>query len=700
MSDRIEKAKEWAQDAIRTIILPTDDLNDLETQWNDFNSMIKKNRRESDWKSIELFGMTNQERYEEIKNNLLSRDIDNEIEGHIYPIDGNDEPLDESYIDLNPADSYYNPDAINYTSKDVEKAKEWAKESNRTIIVPTRTLEELESIWDAYNLMIKKHRRESDWVSLDLFGLTNLKHYEYLKAQFLREDIDRNKEYDYMIENSTVKDIKGYVNSICLTESVSDIADTMLKLVRPNKTIYEELIINNIISDAIERYNGFDNIRNTANSTCGDMPYMSPEEMIDMGVFGQSPIDNYYGSIADNILINEDITVKEWFDMYKAEDDGFITEMRYLSSDWVNKLRELTFGLKKMIESKADENTINARKQSILELGWNPDIEFSDKARKVAKESFINRSISKSHNTKIIDLREFDANPIDNLSILESSNKKLNPVFVVMTEGKSRFSGIIKTITHSIYSHASISFDYTLEKMYSYAIKGDTNGFREENIKNTPITSKIGVYVFFVSDEVYKKIVDMVEMFKNNKDKTKYSYKNLITYLFNIPYNNDWKMVCSQFVDRCLKVAGIDISGIDSSLVSPAELDKDLKNEKRIYHVYEGLWTKYKPSKIKNVVDSLMYKAKPLKENNYDDLSEESFINAMSKNSSNLTGLYELEGLDNNLSSIYKKIVEEVVFDSIDIKPYCENIECDKSNTTNTSLPYVSKLIKEFIKPI
>ena len=55
----ISSAIEWANDAMRTIIIPTEDLQDLEDQWVKFNSMIKKHRRESDWKSIELFGITN-----------------------------------------------------------------------------------------------------------------------------------------------------------------------------------------------------------------------------------------------------------------------------------------------------------------------------------------------------------------------------------------------------------------------------------------------------------------------------------------------------------------------------------------------------------------------------------------------------------------------------------------------------------------
>ena len=252
-------AKEWAKNSNRIIILPTDNLHDLELQWTNFNNMIKKHRRESDWKSLELFNKTNQTRYEELRNSLLSNDVKDAVDTNPISISSseNNHITMESYIE--PADSYYNADAINYTSKDVEKAREWAKESNRVIILPTRTLEELEALWDSYNMMIKKHRRESDWESLELFGLTNLKHYEFLKSQFLKQDLDDNRDYSIYIESPTVSDIKKYVNEVCKEESVQEASNLLLSLNKPRKSVCEELIISNVISDAIANYDGLSN---------------------------------------------------------------------------------------------------------------------------------------------------------------------------------------------------------------------------------------------------------------------------------------------------------------------------------------------------------------------------------------------------------------------------------------------------------
>lgn len=678
----IAAAEEWAKDYNRIIILPTEDLSNLEMQWINFNNMIKKNRRESDWKSLELFNKTNQTRYEELRDTLLSNDIENSIDTDSASISSNENNhiTNESYIE--PADSYYDADAINYTSEDVEKARNWAKESNRTIILPTRTLEELESLWDSYNMMIKKHRRESDWMSLELFGLTNLKHYEFLKSQFLKQDLDKNRDYSYYIEGSTVSDIKRYVNEVCENESISEISNLLLSLNRPNKTICEELVINNVISDAIANYDGLSNTCPTMQDTYNDMPYYTPEEMIDMGVYGQTPAENCYGELADNTKIG-DISVKEWFEMYKYTEKGFYTEMGKLCSDWVNTVRTLMAELNLMKENEAEASKINAKKQSILELGWAPEIPFDNVERMVAKEIASRRFREKSNHVQMINLCEFTKRFNEAISLNESVDDHIQPIFVVLIEGKSRFSSAIKNITHSIYSHVALSFDASLEKMYSYGISNrEHSGFGVENIKDIPITSKIGLYVFFVSKEVKQKMIDMVENLKINIDKTRYSYKNLLTFLFNIPYNNEWKMICSQFVDRCLKLAGIDVSNTDSSLVSPKKMEEYMKkNKKYIYNLFTGERTEYNGNKVEKLVEALSNKAKPIKEQEafyYE--SEGNYISDVMNNCDNIPVLFDLQDYSSILkNSTNSKIINDILFESINVKLYCES--------TNNSFP-------------
>ena len=209
----VEEAKKWAINANRIIVTPTEDINELESTWIKFNEMIKKNRRESDWKSLELFGCTNQEQYEKTRDHLLLADstMHDRIQDDFIGIQGANDPLTEVHVAdyADNAESYYNTTVITYTPEDVEKAKEFAADSNRAIIIPTRTLAELEELWDAYNLQIRKHKRESDWISQQYFGISNQTHYEYLKNEFLKEDIrdDDFEKYGSVIEGVTYHDI-------------------------------------------------------------------------------------------------------------------------------------------------------------------------------------------------------------------------------------------------------------------------------------------------------------------------------------------------------------------------------------------------------------------------------------------------------------------------------------------------------------
>lgn len=727
-SNEIEEALAWQRDSMRTIIIPTSNLEDLERQWIEFNSMPKKHRRESDWKSLELFNVTNQDQYECLRSNILGYyDIENEIEKQfnsiktktgseidtwyntykdIHTIGAGDIPVTESYIDGFNND-YYTSDSINYTTLEVEKARKWADESNRVIIIPTRTLSELESLWDAYGAMHHKHCRESDWMSLELFGVTNLKHYEYLKNQFLQQDInvtDKDR-YGSVVEYVVNPDMKKYFVELCKTSPFIAVVKTLLELAIPTKSVYEDHVVANVINTTMDTLDDISNVLPNMMVNYGDLPYFTPEDMIDMGINRPVPTDNFFGVSADNTHINDNMTTTEWFEMYKATFNGFYTEYADYTNDWVNKVRYLMYGLNRIKES-GDENAINARKQSILELGWNPDIEFNAKSRIIARECTTHAMSNKNNVTRVVDLRGFRAPEDRNCSLYENTSKdsKLHPVYIILTEGKSIFSGAIKGITKSIYSHASIAFDSDLKQMYSFGIENKTNrsakgGFREEDIKDVPEGGRVNVFAFFVGKDPYDKIVQLVENLKQNVNKTSYGYKNLFAYLFKIPANtSDYSMFCSQFVDRCLKAADIDITGKKPIFVAPEDINKAATNEKRIYQLYQGLASEYNPISIRNLIQSLTKKAIPLKEHSVYFKGERSYITGVLTNIHNATFLREMSShsylvKDKNI----KRILEEQVFDILEIRDYTEGcVEVPKQ----PALDFIHNMIINQYNPI
>lgn len=728
---KVKDANEWANNNSLVIMTPTGSLEELEDKWLQYNAMIKKHRRESDWKSIELFGTTNQEIYDKLKSSFITNDISkysdyNTIDEYIK---SEDSPVVESFVDSGVTDtinSYYDTNAsVNYKEDEVKNAKEWSNNYNRFIIVPTRTLEELENLWDSYNAMIDKHRQESDWKSIELFGMTNIKHYEYLKSKFLSniaKDYEEEKLYDKLVNESSsllkITDaprmIHNYLVEASKTEPKIEIIKSILELYGRNNSLYDETLINNAISDVLINCDEVIPSITNVDIDSSNIPYINPEEMIDMGVFGQTPAENYYGVLADNTNINDEVSVKEWFELYRASKNGFYNEFAEFSSDWFNKVKELTSGLEKIKESK-NEKAILARKQSILELGWDPDVEFTDIARNVSREIYRESAMVSKFNTKFIDLREFNSsdNKDDKSKVVDKNNKsaaskvELKPIFIVLSEGKALISKVIKKATKNIYSHSGISFDPNLKTIYSFL----TGGIQTENIKSVQDGRRIGVYTFFVDNEKYKRIKQNIQYYLDNREKTHYSVLNLLTYLFKIPVNMEWNMICSQFVDKMLKLAEIDISKKDPSQVSPADFSKILKDDRRVYTIYKGLGERYNGEKTKKLVESLAQKARPVKEANsmyYDN--EFNYVHGLINNIYDIDTIMSMREYSNLIQNkdIYNAL-NEYLF--VDIKPYCEvkefPIQFDKEgNLLISSLKKINyeneyakshKLLREYI---
>ena len=701
--NKIKNAIDWGNVNNKVIITPTGNLEELEKKWIDFNSMIKKHRRESDWKCIEIFGMTNQDVYTKLKSTFISNDIErydsyDSIEEYIR---GEDQPITESFaFDSEFTDitnAYYNKEIkADYSEDAIKAAKEWSEEYNRFIVLPTRTLNELEDAWGAYESMLIKHRRESDWKSIELFGMSNFEHYQYLKSKLLKADISNDELtlYDRLVKESSIyitdtsKSVMKYLAEAAKTEPKVDIIKAVLELYAKNNSVYDEILIINGISDVLDRCDETITSMPEVDVEFGDIPYISPEEMIDMGVYGQAPTENYYGEFADNTNINDNVTVAEWFKFYKNSSGMYYNEFSELSSDWVNKVRTLTHGLA-ALERTSDTKAINARKQSILELGWDPEVPFNDRSRKIVREIHKEKAMSNSFDTRFIDLREF--NNIDNRS--ETENSEIHPIYVVLTEGKRVFSKIIKKATGGIYTHAGISFDSNLDNIYTFTSKGITI----DNINDLDNDHKIRVFAFFVNKEKYSKVKKNIQYYMDNKERTHYSYLNLFTFLFKVNLNREWHMVCSQFVDRILKMSDLNITNSDSSLTSPNSLDTFLSKNRNVYIIYTGLVEKYSAKKVKSLINSLYGNANILESKRLYFNDEYIYIRNVINNIYNTDSFKYLKECVNIVSNDkIRNMLNDHIF--IDIKPYCEST--NKNEKDIKSLTSFSRLIKTIIKPL
>ena len=216
-------------------------------------------------------------------------------------------------------------------------------------------------------------------------------------------------------------------------------------------------------------------------------------------------------------------------------------------------------------------------------------------------------------------LNEFSFNDLDKqlYSITEAfEGSGIKPFFLVFLGENFIYSKIIKSYTHSKYSHVAISMYPSLSKMYSFAARKNIltnksyNGFSEEQvdlyIKKYPNTL-FSIKAVLVKEESWNKIRRTLDWYVAHRSQTKYNFKNLIRILLNKEQKSDinTSMICSQFVYSILKQIGIELESGEKpiNLITPNDLYK-LKNSS-IVTVYEGKAKYFNKNIIEKKLDSI-----------------------------------------------------------------------------------------------
>lgn len=601
-------------------------LDLLNVQYDQYHTMTKPFRRKSDWIQLEYIGVNNEDIYNILKGNLIKHDITvdpNFTDPDTTTSDISEYESEVLFEDFTPA-----ADNIDYkqvlASKNLDRAipmaNKWMRDTEFILMVPPKNEEELEARWDAYNYMIKKHRRVADWKALELFGLTNQQLYDYWKSQiYANEDIPEvdPMDFDDEYENDIIEIpfsesayLRRYFRDKVVYESGKDIGEALTKLASDIdvEKVYDKTISKKIIEDTITAYQDLNGRNLDVEINYSDMPMFSPDEMIDMGVFGHEPVDNFFDAIGDDIIAG-DSTVLEWFNKYKAIYNGFPVneDFNKINLERVRKLDRI-YKLT-TVEQRIEDPKLS---QSILEMGWNPLYEFSPEMRVKADLRIDSLIESNFGHSQIIDLCGFRTPNLQKMNLNEvSSIPALKPIYIVFEEGKTLFSKAIKKVTNGIYSHAAIAFDSSMNKMYSYGVEhssGPLGGFVIEDVKEKDKDAHMGIYTIFVPKDIWDTIYKNVMWFVENAKKTTYSFANILTILFQIPYEKSNSLICSQFVDRMLKLGGIDVTGKSSSLVDPNFLRRASRANKNIFKVFEGKVKNFKPQVVYNRVNGLLKK--------------------------------------------------------------------------------------------
>ena len=186
-----------------------------------------------------------------------------------------------------------------------------------------------------------------------------------------------------------------------------------------------------------------------------------------------------------------------------------------------------------------------------------------------------------------------------------------SPIYFIFSKGKTHIiSDVIKKVTKSEYSHASIAFDASLNPMYSFgdSTKPDTYqsgkwGFKKEDIHGNAYNGiDVSVYGAYIDKQNVEKLKDIVKDFESHK--TKFDKRILVNKLIHLdvkPGKNKYKQVCSTFVDYLMNEIGIKQGS--KNLMSPEDIRSSIsKCEDSVFEVYAGKGNDYSAKKVEKIM--------------------------------------------------------------------------------------------------
>lgn len=163
-------------------------------------------------------------------------------------------------------------------------------------------------------------------------------------------------------------------------------------------------------------------------------------------------------------------------------------------------------------------------------------------------------------------------------------------IYLVFSKTGTLFSRTLNIFSETEYLHASISFDKSLNKMYSFGRINPNNpfcaGLVEENLFGGVYKkfkdSKCMIYRVKVTNEQYFSLKRDVKSFLKDKDEYKYNFLGLFCLLLNKPIKRRRYYYCSQFVYELLMKSNIYDSGKVPELIKTNDLFL-IENKELIY---------------------------------------------------------------------------------------------------------------------
>lgn len=136
----------------------------------------------------------------------------------------------------------------------------------------------------------------------------------------------------------------------------------------------------------------------------------------------------------------------------------------------------------------------------------------------------------------------------------------MKSIYILLTKSDTYVSRIIKLLTADTYTHASISFDSSLQPLYSFSRKY-VNAPLPAGLRTEPLTKGFfkkydyipcAVYELQVKEEIWCEAKALVERMMSEAPQYQFSVIGLILCRLGIPYHRRRRYFCSEFVSAVL----------------------------------------------------------------------------------------------------------------------------------------------------
>ena len=194
---------------------------------------------------------------------------------------------------------------------------------------------------------------------------------------------------------------------------------------------------------------------------------------------------------------------------------------------------------------------------------------------------------------------KYDAKAKPNAKTMEEAG--LHPVYVILVDAKAISSNIIKLATIAPYSHTCISFDSSMDHLYTFGPRNDHTmipmGYAVDSFKQyaqKAPKAKYCIYVKLVDSKDYESMKHVVKLFESKKTDLRYDLRGAIKAWAGRNNINEKKFFCSGFVSYILNSGKNQVTDKEHYQNLPMDITK-IQN---IHLVDMGLCKDYDPNYV------------------------------------------------------------------------------------------------------